>query len=211
MSYHLAHSVATSVVNTVYVVFLGLLIRITLLSPAGETLFGKVELTSENSPFAIALLGYYFFAWFSWNAVFAKESTIADTALALYLLGIMSLGVAFVVIVTPSMLDQPTPLVAFLVYGCLCFQDDMWVLRKGLKHGNEVERTKFVTCRYILGATKFGFLIGICLCLIAVVVRPDVAAQAVPMSRWVVIVFCVLKVIDYLILTRWKPAQAVLS
>lgn len=203
---------ASSIVNTTYVVFLGLIFQTVFIVQYSSRVKVGLIFDRANLRIAIFLLVYFLFSWLAWNSLFRFQSAVRDYYVALCVLGIVSLGASFMLSLSEDFLERPVTFWAFLAYALLAFTDDMLLLSKGLRANERgmsgsrwfvYVRLGFVALKiFCIAFLTWGFVL-----MLAQIQQWQNAY--LERMQYAIIGFAFLKGIDYVLLTRWPEARQI--
>ena len=211
--HHLDRSEAIQIINTMYVVFLGVVFNVLFVVSGQIPVRVRLVIDAEHALIPIFLLVYFLLNWLYWNALFRRKPWVRDYWVLLSILGIISLGTSFILAISSDFLERKATLVAFLAYAVLSFQDDVWLMGAATRAWKAHRPTApaFLYSRLVLGAGKivcaaflgWGFVF-------LTLDKPELISCCLEKMRMAVIGFACVKLIDYLLLTNWPPAHDVL-
>jgi len=202
----MAPDVASTIVNTTYVVFLGLMFRTVFIVDYSTRVQVTLVFNQNNLLIALCLLVYFLFNWLSWNSFFRFQADTTDYYVALCVLGVLCLGSSFMLSLGDDFLARRATFWVFLAYALITFTDDVLLLDKGIRAGErgDTSARAFIYVR-VLSITLKLFCIaflawGFFLMLAGL---PDWQRAYLEKMQYAIIGFAALKTGDYLLLTRW--------
>lgn len=207
-------TIALQIINTMYIVFLGVIFNAVFIVRVSDRIQVSLVFGDANRAIALFLLAYFIFSWLCWNALFRQEPFVTDYWVAISIIGIISLGATFMLTLSSDFTERKATFVAFLAYGLVSLIEDGWLLQRSVAAARKDQEGPpvFLYSRLISSTLKLFCLLFMAWgFLFLLSEKQEWVAFCLDKMRIAALGFAVVKLADYLMITRWPAARGAIA